>query len=808
MELDSVSQLAITNTNTISSECSTNRTHHRFCDVTLLDNQNCTCTFIEQLEQKVELRKSTIQQSVSPTSDSFQSIILAGHLEVSSQPSSEASFYSAECTVPLGNTLKSDNSRPTSPETIRSSASEIVNKNNDGIKAIAPDLNAAQDLFKALEIENVYKNNTTEETINFTNTTEYSEIRPFLKRFSQLLLEDSDDNDDDKIISHLSKVYTDSPDQFRKRLVTIIEESDLRLSGNNTAVSLDQLISEYKKSCKYIQDESMPTMAETLMLSPSDNLTHTMEFNIPKLCVETATPVGQAPQFVKITPMRNVGKSQASPLYISALSRGIGITPDTPTGQYPLTPKTNTPMQFSPHGTPGSGGKHNDSSFTVHEKQCGTGGILREKLTCQQLMNEEWKKNAEIQEKLLATMSPRLSPRKKIIQSPLQSSRVTEADEDLAISLPASESDSEDDFTKGIIHELEKKRMRCFETQKTIREIDSESSGQTSYDNDTTLEFLDHLTNCAEYHNFLKSENIRQTLRQREDSGVDVRASSATSQCSRAYASTEKLKYGNKGTIKDSANVTMRKTPGGSMRKKPPTFKSSCPRYTSNLGQRRLAKSPMLKAQSYLRSISPIERPSSSISSSQSSLSSLGPSRKVRTPHAQLNSLSVFNPTPKIRTPTNAKKTPTQSTGKFFNTPGKTPVPKVRTRPAAYFPIDSTKKSTGLALKSHTPIGLYDRNYVRSPVAAYIHGTDSTLIKNIRSKDNEYLLTPRSHKISTNRKEGDHLKFKLRPRCDGLEQQVDERRIENAENFPDNGYNHPEVHYKLPAKIEEVCLLF
>lgn len=102
---------------------------------------------------------------------------------------------------------------------------------------------------------------------------------------------------------------------------------------------------------------------------------------------------------------------------------------------------------------------------------------------------------------------------------------------------------------------------------------------------------------------------------------------------------------------------------------------------------------------------------------------------------------------------------------KLFVTPGKTPTKKSCKSKRSYFPdlvggINKQKKLTPHPKNVYRQIENYD--HVVSPVGMYIKGTDSHLIKNLRPKTDEKLLTPRKKQIK--RSPSPKLKFQLSPK--------------------------------------------
>ncbi|XP_012253288.2 uncharacterized protein LOC105684489 isoform X1 [Athalia rosae] len=109
---------------------------------------------------------------------------------------------------------------------------------------------------------------------------------------------------------------------------------------------------------------------------------------------------------------------------------------------------------------------------------------------------------------------------------------------------------------------------------------------------------------------------------------------------------------------------------------------------------------------------------------------------------------------------------------KYFYTPGKTPTTeKMKPQKRYFFTPTETNSLKSSPMTFRTASGFYRTNYtnVQSPVAMYIKGTNPDLIKNVKGKTNERMLTPRSPILarspnwSPTSAESRRLKFRLTP---------------------------------------------
>lgn len=164
---------------------------------------------------------------------------------------------------------------------------------------------------------------------------------------------------------------------------------------------------------------------------------------------------------------------------------------------------------------------------------------------------------------------------------------------------------------------------------------------------------------------------------------------------------------------------------------------------------------------------------------------------------------------------------------KLFVTPGKTPPSKNCKRKKTYFPPLSPMKNTmeSHILKSPHAEGLYRLNYntIISPVGMYIRGTDMQLIKNVRAKRDDLLLTPvrknlkkspnKNLKQSTPLKERNEtcekpaLKITLSPKIKTNYTRTPQATVTNIpENYntPKSHFVLPKVSYKLPLQVKTI----
>ncbi|KAK0167654.1 hypothetical protein PV327_005025 [Microctonus hyperodae] len=935
----------------------------RVCDTHLRNcghkySNICICDHLIKLAKAHDKQLTKSCQNISQSSDSFHSIILAGSEHCFSQKSSENSFHSAKSIVsttklPITDYAEnlSENNTESSKEVKNSlvesrSSHDVLNTNineNEKCKVSVRDdpsepsdiyLNKAQDLFESTSTndlntdDNIDSINTSNSLSNDENlhflldnqsTTIYHEIPQFIKSYSALLHNEGNDTFKE-VTRRLTRSFYKDPQEFAKRLMTIIEEPETNYSLECSAISVDKLTAAFLKMCKYVEDESMPSMCDKSLLDRNESTQlpyiHMNQDNPTdhSLSQETSTPihpskVGKKLSY-KISPFskkKNTSITRNSPLYISTLTRVTGS---------PKTPITLESSSF----TPGSAQNLNDSSFTFWEKKCEARPFGINDSSVPILTDDEIKRFAKSQEQL------------RLLQA---------VDSNTRLEVPLD--DDENDITESILYELAEKRKRCFETEKTIRQIDAESSAHSNStctsENEESVKILKYLTTLkdgADYQKFLMNDKIELSQQHCHDSKIDNRSLSQSPQTCR-HESKKPVNECSSHSIMIQSNLQHNITE----RKKP--LKISTPRGKSldvnilkiglsghNSGSSKSntdIKSPALMARrivspnSVSRSISKIDTPSVNesipplLSQTKKIPRSLQPSThtpREKSPNFKIYSLNSYKSNSrlcsKIRAPSsvttssssNAQTTPkklnatkfltnrksttqlltsnkgftleymdsishsrsphvrnhgtlsktTKSQiknkhcsnfcltlsapsetvckktqyneilkeknpntpmssgpnkgGKFFNTPGKTPIPKIRPKPTSYF-SDNIKKPI---FKSQYIDRYYNLSEVKSPVAEYIYGTDTTLIQNIYGKKNENLLTPKKKKEFS-----EQLEFKLTAKKNMenkpkkyhiFDYKVESMNDVNDENINDPRYNHPKVSYQLPNVIQEI----
>lgn len=503
------------------------------------------------------------------------------------------------------------------------------------------------------------------------------------------------------LFRRMSANFHDSPNKFTEQLLTIIEESVINSDACGSLeypeVSLCRLTEELRKMCKFvaIEDETVPEWPQSpSMLAPNDKKNS-------ENCQESRLD-SPPKSFVAVAKTPDTHRCADRPAPLLTRTRNI----KSPRRIYRHVPPKMISVQ-SPK-------LHNDSMCTFESLEA----------FCKELYPNDYKTPAaeKYSESHEQTMKHILHKCKSQMASLENSPNVCEQQRKPAASTVDSAPDSATPETQDlryklhkerdkvgsmrisdvlehvqhpddqnmIMYELAKKRQRCLDTARVMREIDASSevtsstaeTQETDSSNaiaDRSLDindskFMETLMTVKKYQNYLEEHQPLLNLLQRMESD------------------TSRLSCGEKDDGFNKAN----------------------------------------KAESLKVSKSPATRQKS-------------PSAK----RCSLNKVVVAKP-------------------RLFVTPGKTPVKRTCNAKRTYFPnlISETSKQKGRAISPHEKnvyrqMGSYD--HVISPVGMYIRSTNPSLVKNLRPKTDEMLLTPRKKVASS---ASPKLMFRLSPKED------------------------------------------
>ncbi|KAF7987533.1 hypothetical protein HCN44_003295 [Aphidius gifuensis] len=837
----------------------------------------CLCKDIINLEKrKAKLSTMSFRDNNNSVSSSAHSSILAGRFyDIQSRSSSETSYYSAQTnnnvndkqitseTSSLSSNYSTDKwnkNIETSVELTETSNKDLSNQDTSKDKNTGEDDDdddADDDVTRvennnsitSVEIQEpivneniVLDKNDNEQPVKMNSS--------FLKKLIKVI--DSPVEEDSikptEFFSRLSQSYIGNTDNFKRKLMTIMEENSM---SQNCTLSDDNLTKKYVDICQYIQDESMPSlMFGSSLLNATNNRTSEVHLS-PK-----SSPVK------KLITNNNKKNINSSPLYKTALSNNA-----TPNKKY----QNKQQQQFASPNSPSSPNTLCGDSFIRLEKYCeqistptsGKKNNLRRSFSVPDFAvwtaKEEFLKKCKDQEKSLDDTIPAVKLSDDVTSSSYETFESHSRRDIDYHTMDTSILDDEDDLTKTIMIEVAKKRKRCYETEKTIREIDAASNASsetsTTFESDKILEMFELIKKSEDYYNYLTEhkDTIRAvTKRLSFDSGVDLSAKTPEHKSPRkkiientkltqlkptkAVAPRAKspgrltdekiIKKPNNNNIKTPGQKLQASTPHsakkiGSLTNLYPSSSSSSSSSTKSLASSKLNvnyhQTPTRSMTKLPQSVSPSlkQQETPKLLSSQLSSTRKSPAAaKQTTPMSYITSTIKLTPTtPRKNDPiisqsprqvSSYNKTPvtTDAKRRFFITPNKgnpspSPLNKIKVnKPKNYF--------TGLD-------DAYGYKTVKSPVAEYIRGTDTQLVQNVRAKRNSFLLTP---KLNTADTQNEDLKFKLNKNDDSpvgfnhilspvLQHQAKMMLAENEENVPID-FHLPQTNYKMPDEIHEI----
>ncbi|XP_017757047.1 PREDICTED: uncharacterized protein LOC108548545 [Eufriesea mexicana] len=606
-----------------------------------------------------------------------------------------------------------------------------------------------------------------------------------------------------QVLKRLSDKFVHSPRNFTERLLTIIEESVINNDDDRnetSAIDLSRLTTEFRKMCKFIEDESAPEWPPSPMSTPPcpqrvsispacSKSDHIKNFKNDKLC----SPINAS---VSITPIS--GKDIIRKRFFAKISKNnYNGNIDSVINESGSTSFEHLEAQCNrlfPEEKEYSKPLLKSSSMPSLLSMSQIHDICEQQMASLNVSNDENHK-----ENTILSMPNLLD--KCIYQSPIISkpehsfSKLNELHNkskdnqkitnNLSYSKKKSRKMNEkfdnitpdkltnsyemldpDDLQKTLFEDIAKKRKRCLDTAKLITEINADpeviktlrmSPLFTTDDESNSLEdetkFLQTLVSCKDYQSYLEKQKPLFKLLQNSNSCA------TETNIKKTEKSDEKCE---RNTVSKKETWNIKKSP----------YRRKCTLLSPNVKSCNLYTSPLSKKQGNEKE---------------------GQKENVKP--------------------------------KLFVTPGKSPSNTDHKKKKVYFPnMHSPVKHTKVRhiLKSPHAEGLYRLNYntVISPVGMYIRGTDMQLIKNVRAKTDNLLLTPvkRNVKISLNKnlkeentppkcinksQEKTPLKINLSPKVNVYKQEAYKNLLEN-DNMPKNNFILPKVSYKLPLQIKTI----
>ncbi|XP_076760669.1 uncharacterized protein LOC143429107 [Xylocopa sonorina] len=573
------------------------------------------------------------------------------------------------------------------------------------------------------------------------------------------------------ILKRLSEKFTHAPKDFTDKLLTIIEESVINNddgTANTSAVDLSRLTTEFRKMCKFIEDESPPKWVSPESISQCSFLTssmcHLKSYNSGKLhsATNTSTPVKPTSGtdiirkrfFDKISKNIWGGSGDSNINASSNISFELleaqckRLFPEDKESPKPLQRSLSMPsllsmsqinavceQQMASLEVSSITENHNDNSKNLLDK-CFVKNSSLNKLQLEKSISKDLSKSTDIQCENVSYSMKKF--RKMSEKNELENERSDTSENYITV--------DPDELGKMLLEDIAAKRKRCLDTARLITEINADAevieaqktlrmspmfanlNESNSLNNDET-KFLNTLISCKDYQTYLQKQKPFFKLLQNSN---------------------------------------------------PSTPETSC--------------KEIPKSGSKHEGIKDLEK-------------------------------KLFNTDETKKQRKRTQKEEKTLKPKYFTTPGKSPSNKSCKNKKIYFPamLSPTKNTAkGTILKSPHLEGLYrsDYNTVVSPVGMYIRGTNMPLIKNVRPKTNRLFSTPVKHSIkrspSGNLKQKTPVKnvikadkkaplqLNLSPKINTPTVEILAIKTPEDGSTPKNHFILPKVSYKLPLKVKTI----
>ncbi|XP_020298589.1 uncharacterized protein LOC109862848 isoform X2 [Pseudomyrmex gracilis] len=584
------------------------------------------------------------------------------------------------------------------------------------------------------------------------------ELNPFELRTFLHSLEDPKPLKEADMLRRLSVNFCqDSPKNFTERLLTIIEESIANIDSETADVSFCKLTQELRKMCKLIEDETIEwPQSPSMLMSCKKKTSQEFLFDRSRKSLGTIATSNTGP----ITPISSPNINSPNKVYRRTPKKVVynmksPLHDSTTTfesleafckGLYPDEHKTfRIEKKFqsdSPLKTLNNILHTCDNQMASLENSPNIYEKLKEAATASasnviRLHNEH---ETNLQRDLLLSHKNRGKTNSKNTPDVLkQQAKVNSDNKRCEIKT--------DDLENTIMYEIAKKRQRCLNTAKIMMEIDADLKSTAAQKKCPQI-VISQDSNSTDYDpkfmEILKSvKNYQDYLDQHKPLLNFLRQESLYS-----FPSCEKkdiLKVNKKLITENFSTATNAVTSTLSSNKE-------------NIKTLRVSKSSVTKKKN--------TSPSS----------------------AKRNNIVVARP-------------------KLFVTPTKPiGIKNYKTRSnRIYFPnlgviCDENNKRRDLSPHKslyHREIGNYD--HVISPVGTYIRGTDPHLMKNLRPKTDEMLLTPRKRQTTQQFSSSKpKMKFRLSPKPKKKQIETSQKKV-NIDLI-----SHPKVHYKLPSHVHTI----
>ncbi|XP_076235764.1 uncharacterized protein LOC143180116 [Calliopsis andreniformis] len=619
-----------------------------------------------------------------------------------------------------------------------------------------------------------------------------------------------------QILKNLSDKYVDSPENFTERLLTIIEESVINNDDDvygNSAINLSRLTTEFKKMCKFIEDEATPewplsplctppcseqTLANFASNKSASTIVHKNEKSATTFMNATSLPstplsgtdIIKRRFFQKISKHNYSGSTDNVTNFSPSVS-GMDsferleiqckrLFPEENECFHPLRKSLSVPSLLSMSQIQNicedqmaslnisniNNEKHkkktvvsNSNLLDMPLQQSSLANKLDLNCAKLHLRNSNFKKNFQ-QKNLSYSKTKSIKSNKEFDSNKLNVNKMYDY---MAF--------DPDELEKTLLQDIAEKRKRCLDTARLITEINADpvviedksstiSSMSTTGNESSSLsydeaQFLKTLTSCRNYKTYLeKKKPLFKFL------------------CESSPLSTPK------SMLKDNEDIHS-------------TYKRI---NNSKKESLIVQKSPRLNGNIVTPNVQPCNRYKSSLSKKKD----------------EKNKENVECIKPKL-----------------FVTPGKSPPNANYKKKKLFFPsMNSPRKNTPEhILKSPHAEGLYRLNYntIISPVGMYIRGTDLQLIKNVHAKRDDQLLssakkdikttpyrsskeTPLSKGITKTQKKISR-KIELSSPLEtnrGSKQEVITPKTPEITSTPKSHFVLPKVSYKLPLHVKTI----
>lgn len=192
--------------------------------------------------------------------------------------------------IDVSNTLPSvsgnGNTNATNENAGRDANYNVNDKSSRTSQYAKPKITSISQLVSLLKYSNKEKSICDKNCENDTENQETTKFESILYSLDNQLSEIKDDAQSYKILKRLSDKYVRSPEKFTEKLLTVIEESvihnDDEGAANDSAIDLSRLTTEFRKMCKFIEDESAPEWP----LSPS-SISSCSPLSVIPVCTKT-----------------------------------------------------------------------------------------------------------------------------------------------------------------------------------------------------------------------------------------------------------------------------------------------------------------------------------------------------------------------------------------------------------------------------------------------------------------------------------------------------------------------------------------